>query len=248
MVACPECESDEIDLVERLTGDARVLRCDTCSHIFKRGREAPEKPPATRMQLHPRRRYGTSEVAAHVNAEHYRAAMKHWTDDDEVSLIAPTLDNPYCIQPYDPALYAAGSIGASHDCTFASKHESGDDATATWSLKPWKSHWYAMCDRHASVWTGWDKRLRPVERLIRVFRHEDIAYEDWIARHGGYVLVQRHPQEYMLHLSDCSHLGREHDDIMLTEKPRRWAREGATLIKWTQEEIGSGPLRCQSCM
>ena len=120
------------------------------------------------MQLHPRRRYGTSEVAAHVNAEHYRAAMKHWTDDDEVSLIAPTLDNPYCIQPYDPALYAAGSIGASHDCTFASKHELATDATATWSLKPWKSHWYAMCDRHASVWTGWDKRLRPVERLIRV--------------------------------------------------------------------------------
>jgi hypothetical protein len=249
MVACPECRSYEIDLVERLTGDARILRCETCGHQFRRGQEAAPKGAATAVRFHPRKRYSPSEIAAHANADHYRAAIKHWTDDDDaMSPIAPTLENPYCIQPYDPALLAAGTIGASHDCTFASKHGPGEEVTATWSLKPLKPHWYAMCERHASQWTGWQSRLRPTERHIQVFHREDIPYEDWIARHGGYVLVQRNEREHMLHLSDCSHLRRENDNIVLTEKPRRWAKDRSTLEKWTQEEVGSSPLLCQSCM
>src|SRR5436305_13639316 len=37
MVTCPNCESDDIELAERLAGDARRLRCVACGHEWVRG-------------------------------------------------------------------------------------------------------------------------------------------------------------------------------------------------------------------
>lgn len=84
---------------------------------------------------------------------------------------------------------------------------------------------------------------------IIVFHDDDAGYEEWVSRHGGYVLTRRREAAYMLHHADCVHLGRDGDlSLKLTKRPRRWARERQPLIEWTQVETGSDPLRCQSCM
>ena len=47
MVACPECESDEIDLVERLTGEARVSAVTpvaTFSSVVVKHQKSPRQP------------------------------------------------------------------------------------------------------------------------------------------------------------------------------------------------------------
>jgi hypothetical protein len=48
MVSCPKCGGQELELVERLTGEARRLRCDTCGHDWVRGEQVqPQTPAAT---------------------------------------------------------------------------------------------------------------------------------------------------------------------------------------------------------
>ncbi len=67
--------------------------------------------------------------------------------------------------------------------------------------------------------------------------------------HGGYVLTTRPKGEYMLHLSDCGHLGRDGDTaVQLTAKPRRWASRRRPLIEWTVAETGHQPAFCNSCL
>ncbi len=89
------------------------------------------------------------------------------------------------------------------------------------------------------------------EPPIRTFAHgDDGAYEGWVARHGGYVLVQRSGRrgEYMLHDSDCSHLMLTSGSYSLTTRPRRWAKTRRALAQWTVEQTGSEPRLCRTCM
>jgi hypothetical protein len=41
MVTCPSCGADDLDLVRRLDGDMRELRCTSCGHQWVRGEQLP---------------------------------------------------------------------------------------------------------------------------------------------------------------------------------------------------------------
>ncbi len=82
---------------------------------------------------------------------------------------------------------------------------------------------------------------------IRIFHHDDQAYEEWVAQHGGYVLTKRSGGEYMLHDSECTHLGKDKAALRLTRKPRRWAARRGTLVAWTEQETGLKPQPCGTC-
>lgn len=52
MVTCPNCGGDDLDLVERLPGETRRIRCNACGHDWVRGqartptpRSSPRSPP-----------------------------------------------------------------------------------------------------------------------------------------------------------------------------------------------------------
>jgi hypothetical protein len=84
---------------------------------------------------------------------------------------------------------------------------------------------------------------------IRIFHNDDDGYEDWVTRHGGYVLtVSPGKPGYMLHDSECMHLARDSTDMHLTRKPRTWARYRRDLVEWTEAEVGERPKLCRSCM
>lgn len=83
---------------------------------------------------------------------------------------------------------------------------------------------------------------------MRTFHDDDEGYEAWVGQHGGYVLIDRGKNGFMLHISECSHLGRETIAIRLTERPRRWAAKRQTLIDWAVSETGERPKYCSSCM
>lgn len=88
------------------------------------------------------------------------------------------------------------------------------------------------------------------ESPIRTFgKGEDAAYEEWVGRHGGYVLIERSGKsgEYMLHDSECPHLGLVPGTFSLTRRPRRWARTRGALVDWA-EQNGAKPQLCQTCM
>ncbi len=76
---------------------------------------------------------------------------------------------------------------------------------------------------------------------------DDAAYQDWVRQHGGYVLVQRQVDDFMLHESSCGHLVLT-PAFTLTTRPRRWAETREPLIQWTQQATQHGPSLCQSCM
>jgi hypothetical protein len=82
---------------------------------------------------------------------------------------------------------------------------------------------------------------------IKLFHHDDRGYDEWITQHEGYVLTASDRGEYMLHTSDCFHLGRDKRARILTRKPRRWAKQEAPLIAWSEQKTGTAPLQCQSC-
>jgi hypothetical protein len=250
-VKCPECGSEDLDLIEVQEDGRRRIACTTCGNEWLRGQvkvSVSDASPATGPKR-VSRNYSPAEVQAHPNGSiHYAPALRWWSEEDDASsLIAPTLDNPYCIQPYDPAFFSKGTRGYDREC-YVGEHPPGVDPEPKWMVKPHKPHWMSLCERHAKAWTGWDHRLPPSEMHTRVFLDDDVGYEDWTNRHGGYVLIQRKKSEYMLHLADCSHLGRESDNISLTEKPRRWAKKTSHLVEWANEKAGADPLRCTSCM
>jgi hypothetical protein len=83
---------------------------------------------------------------------------------------------------------------------------------------------------------------------IKTFHENDAGYEAWVARRGGYVLTVRGAGSYMVHISECGHLGRDTVALRLTEKPRRWAQKRQTLIDWAVAEAGVGPAFCGTCM
>lgn len=83
---------------------------------------------------------------------------------------------------------------------------------------------------------------------IVTFHDDDIAYEDWVSVNPGYVLTERKSGGYMTHDSSCSHLGRESDNVRVTERPRRWARDKRHLTEWATAFGGSSPSECQDCV
>jgi hypothetical protein len=83
---------------------------------------------------------------------------------------------------------------------------------------------------------------------IRVFHNDDAGYEAWVERYGGYVLTERPSGGYMLHESECSHLGRGRDmTLVLTKRSRHWAKARRPLSEWAQAH-GDRPQLCQSCL
>ena len=81
---------------------------------------------------------------------------------DDFSLVDPSLENPYCIQPHDPAFFEPSTLGYEGICSFVNfegAHTDDPECPAEWVCKPLKPHWYAMCDYHMSKWTGWENRV-----------------------------------------------------------------------------------------
>jgi hypothetical protein len=68
-----------------------------------------------------------------------------------------------------------------------------------------------------------------------------------VRQHGGYVLVQRKPDDFMLHESSCGHLELT-AGFTLSTRPRRWSKTQAPLIAWAEGAVERGPSRCASCM
>ncbi len=90
-----------------------------------------------------------------------------------------------------------------------------------------------------------------LESSIRAFAHGDDAdYLACVEQHGGYVLTQRSRRSdgFMLHEAHCSHLGLTPGAWTLTTRPRRWARSREALVEWTNQQTGTPPVLCQSCM
>lgn len=83
---------------------------------------------------------------------------------------------------------------------------------------------------------------------IKAFHDNDEAYEQWTAQHGGFVLTTPRMGQHMLHVAQCSHLGKETPDLSLTRRPRWWCQRQEPLVAWTEAATGTAPLRCQSCM
>ncbi|WNB86440.1 hypothetical protein [Cellulomonas sp. ATA003] len=44
MVTCPQCQSDDLDLVEKGAGDRRHIRCNACTHSWWRGEDKQPAP------------------------------------------------------------------------------------------------------------------------------------------------------------------------------------------------------------
>ena len=87
-----------------------------------------------------------------------------------------------------------------------------------------------------------------MEARIDAFgRGDDPAYEEWVRRNVGYVLVER-DDGFMLHQPSCGHLDLTPGEFTLTTKPRRCSRTRQALIDFAQEQSGEGPALCQSCM
>ena len=250
-VACPECGSEDIDLIEVLEDERRRVKCESCGHDWLRG-EAKLRPVSA---IRPQRKtnYAPAQIAAHPNGPiHYTKVMHWWSDeDDALSPIAPTLENPYCIQPYDPAFFNKGTRGHDRLCQ-VEVHPDGIDPDPAWMAKPHKPHWIAMCEFHARKWTGWEHRLRP-RGEVTIFKDDDEGYENWIgAWPSGYVLnCERNPSSnyQMLHHADCVHIS-QRDDAMkswTTQYIKVCSTDRTKLSDWAKEETGAEPILCQVC-
>jgi hypothetical protein len=78
-------------------------------------------------------------------------------------------------------------------------------------------------------------------------RGDDAAYEEWVRRHGGYVLVER-KDGFMLHEATCVHLDLTPGVFTLTTRPRRCAKTRQPFTDFAEQRTGHRPLLCQSCM
>ena len=55
MLTCPVCTSGELELVERLADDRRIIRCTACAHQWTRGESKAQAPlPASSADLQAR--------------------------------------------------------------------------------------------------------------------------------------------------------------------------------------------------
>jgi hypothetical protein len=82
---------------------------------------------------------------------------------------------------------------------------------------------------------------------IRIFDRGEVAsYEEWVRKHGGYVLTQR-TDGFMLHHAECSIFGLIPGTFDIA-KPRRWASTRGPLVEWTEDRTGNTPLLCRRCM
>jgi len=80
-----------------------------------------------------------------------------------------------------------------------------------------------------------------MENEIREFaRGDDSAYEDWVGRHGGYVLAQR-KDGFMLHEASCGHLDLIPGKFSLTARARRWSTNQKPLVESDREAHGEHP-------
>lgn len=83
--------------------------------------------------------------------------LRNWTEhDDAVSVVRSTPDNPFCIQPYQREAFVSPlSKGWRGMCSHP-----GCAENASWMLHPLRTHWWARCDEHITVWTGYENRVR----------------------------------------------------------------------------------------
>ena len=252
-VDCPQCGSNDLDLIEVLEDERRRVKCESCGHEWLRGEAKTRPPVSTGTRSQPRPSYAPAQIAAHPNGPlHYTKVMHWWSDeDDALSPIAPTLENPYCIQPFDPAFFNKGTRGYDRLCQ-VEVHPTGVDPDPAWMAKPHKPHWIAMCEFHASKWTGWENRLRSPREVI-IFQDDDEGYEAWFRRNRvGYVLnCARNPgPDYLiLHSAEC---------YTITEpgsQATTWtgdyikvcSRSRPALEEWTRERTGETPSLCGVC-
>lgn len=61
MVTCPKCRSDDLDLLERLGGNARLLRCNSCGNRWQRGEIPRAADPGQTKDQRLRARFPTVE-------------------------------------------------------------------------------------------------------------------------------------------------------------------------------------------
>lgn len=120
MVTCPVCGDDELTLVRKLDGEARILSCAKCGHEWQRG-QVP-RPDGTASLGRERRKSGptSSEIASHPNREHFLAAMNWWSDeDDSLSPISPTLGIPIAYNHMTRRFSAAIHGGTTGNVTYS---------------------------------------------------------------------------------------------------------------------------------
>jgi Zn ribbon nucleic-acid-binding protein len=60
MVVCPECRADDLELVRRLQGTARIVRCLNCGHEWQRGELPPQTEPGRTREHRLKARFATA--------------------------------------------------------------------------------------------------------------------------------------------------------------------------------------------
>ncbi|WP_216699421.1 DUF7662 domain-containing protein [Actinotalea ferrariae] len=89
MVTCPECDSDDLDLIEKAADDRRHIRCNTCDHDWWRGEAKPTPPPVKTIADH-RADFHATHVptprrSAAVDALKAQFLTAHPEPDDDVA-------------------------------------------------------------------------------------------------------------------------------------------------------------------
>lgn len=88
MVTCPNCQSEELELIEKDQDDRRHIRCNQCQHQWWRG-EARPRPPARKTTADHRAEFATTyqlspRRAAAVDALKQQYLVDHPHIDDDV--------------------------------------------------------------------------------------------------------------------------------------------------------------------
>ena len=76
MVTCPNCGSDDdLELVERLGGDARIIRCTRCGHQWQRGQVPTTADPGKTKDQRLRARFPTIDDVSSQRLEALRGLI-----------------------------------------------------------------------------------------------------------------------------------------------------------------------------
>jgi hypothetical protein len=75
MVTCPSCGGEDLELVERLGGSARIIRCIRCGHQWQRGEMPKPADPGQTKDQRLRARFPTIEDVSSERLEALRALI-----------------------------------------------------------------------------------------------------------------------------------------------------------------------------
>jgi hypothetical protein len=85
VVTCPKWGSDDLDLVERFAGDARILRCLQCGHQWQRGEVPKPTVPGQKTEKRLRARFPSVEDISPKTGERYEPSLEPPPGDRRVA-------------------------------------------------------------------------------------------------------------------------------------------------------------------